>query len=105
VSNEKSNLRHKTSGIDSYKDSGTAYAQITANAEEHTAKDEEGNDYTYWEVDFNEIIGPESELPLDEIEADPESFLDYQYSAKTTEQKVADLNDAVDDLLVSFLGG
>ena len=87
------------------KDSGTAYAQITANAEEHTAKDEEGNDYTYWEVDFNEIIGPESELPLDEIEADPESFLDYQYSAKTTEQKVADLNDAVDDLLVSFLGG
>lgn len=34
----------------------------------------------YYEYDYNEIIGPAEELPLDDIQAHPENYLDYAYT-------------------------
>ena len=34
----------------------------------------------YYEYDYNEIVGPEDKLPLEEIQSNPEKYLDYKYS-------------------------
>lgn len=34
----------------------------------------------YYEYDYNEIVGPEDKLPLEEIQSNPENYLDYKYS-------------------------
>lgn len=33
----------------------------------------------YYEYDYNEIAGPEAELPLEDIQAHPENYLEYEY--------------------------
>ena len=33
----------------------------------------------YYEYDYNEIVGPTDKLPLDDIQANPENYLDYEY--------------------------
>lgn len=38
---------------------------------------------TYYEYDYNEIVGPTDKLPLDDIQAHPENYLDYEYTEKT----------------------
>lgn len=35
---------------------------------------------TYYEYDYNEIVGPTSDLPLEDIQAHPENYLEYAYS-------------------------
>ena len=35
---------------------------------------------TYDEYDYNEIVGPTDNLPLDDIQAHPENYLDYEYT-------------------------
>ena len=35
---------------------------------------------TYYEYDYNEIVGPTDKLPLDDIQAHPENYLDYEYA-------------------------
>lgn len=35
---------------------------------------------TYYEYDYNEIVGPTDNLPLDDIQAHPENYLDYEYT-------------------------
>ena len=37
----------------------------------------------YYEYDYNEIVGPTDKLPLDDIQAHPENYLDYEYTEKT----------------------
>ena len=37
---------------------------------------------TYYEYDYNEIIGPADALPLEDIQAHPENYLDYKYTEK-----------------------
>lgn len=34
----------------------------------------------YYEYDYNEIIGPADALPLEDIQAHPENYLDYAYT-------------------------
>ena len=34
----------------------------------------------YYEYDYNEIVGPTDKIPLDDIQAHPENYLDYEYS-------------------------
>lgn len=34
----------------------------------------------YYEYDYNEIVGPEGKLPLEEIQLNSEKYLDYKYS-------------------------
>lgn len=33
----------------------------------------------YYEYDYNEIVGPEAELPIEDIQAHPENYLVYEY--------------------------
>lgn len=33
----------------------------------------------YYEYDYNEIIGPSDKLPIDDIQAHPENYLEYTY--------------------------
>ena len=35
---------------------------------------------TYYEYDYNEIVGFTDNLPLDDIQARPENYLDYKYA-------------------------
>lgn len=35
---------------------------------------------SYYEYDYNEIIGPADALPLEDIHAHPEDYLDYAYT-------------------------
>lgn len=34
---------------------------------------------SYYEYDYNEIIGPADKLPIDDIQAHPENYLDYEF--------------------------
>ena len=36
----------------------------------------------YYEYDYNEIVGLTDRLPLDDIQAHPENYLDYEYAEK-----------------------
>lgn len=38
---------------------------------------------TYYEYDYNEIVGPTDKLPLDDIQTRPENYLDYEYTEKS----------------------
>ena len=37
----------------------------------------------YYEYDYNEIVGSTNNLPLDDIQAHPENYLDYEYEEAT----------------------
>lgn len=54
-------------GVESYPDMGDGRSQET-----------------YYEYDYNEIVGPASEIPLDDIRENPENYLSYEYSPKPT---------------------
>lgn len=34
----------------------------------------------YYEYDYNEITGPVDKIPLEDIQAHPENYLDYEYA-------------------------
>ena len=46
---------------------------------------------TYYEYDYNEIIGPADALPLEDIQAHPENYLDYEFAEnmKTIEERLS----------------
>lgn len=53
---------------------------------------------TYYEYDYNEIIGPTDKLPLEDIQAYPENYLDYVYkdeASETVEQKLQTLTKSL----------
>lgn len=53
---------------------------------------------TYYEYDYNEIVGPASEIPLDDMQAYPENYLDYVYkdeASETVEQKLQTLTKSL----------
>ena len=54
---------NETQGTETYSDMGDG--QTTEN---------------YYEYDYNEIIGPADALPLEDIQAHPEDYLDYAYT-------------------------
>ena len=48
----------------------------------------------YYEYDYNEICGPSSELPISDIQENPERYLDYSYSKQdpnNLEQRISAL--------------
>lgn len=57
---------NETQGTETYPDVGDGQAQET-----------------YYEYDYNEIIGPTDKLPLEDIQVHPEKYLDYKYTEKT----------------------
>ena len=54
---------NETQGTESYPDMGEGQTQEI-----------------YYEYDYNEIIGPADALPLEDIQAHPENYLEYAYS-------------------------
>ena len=42
----------------------------------------------YYEYDYNEIVGPETEIPVADIQAHPEVYLDYQYKPQSIDPGV-----------------
>lgn len=52
----------------------------------------------YYEYDYNEIVGPTDKLPLGDIQANPENYLDYVYkdeASETVEQKLQTLTKSL----------
>ena len=48
----------------------------------------------YYEYDYNEITGAEVELPLEDIQAHPESYLKYEPERKkTTEERLSEIEN------------
>ena len=70
-----------------------AYVFICLNEEEKTEEyPDMGEGQTteaYYEYDYNEIAGPTNNLPLDDIQANPENYLDYAYTPEEKEDSVA----------------
>lgn len=69
-----------------------AYVFICLNEEEKTEKYPDMGDgqsqETYYEYDYNEIVGPETEIPVADIQAHPEVYLDYQYKPQSIDPGV-----------------
>ena len=65
---------------------GMAYVFICLNEQQGTESYPDMGDgqsqETYYEYDYNEIVGPASEIPLDDIRENPENYLSYEYSPK-----------------------
>ena len=66
------------------KKDGTAYVYICANETQGTEPYPDMGEGTttesYFEYDYNEIIGPVDVLPLADIEDNPEAYLNYAYT-------------------------
>ena len=43
---------------------------------------------SYYEYDYNEIIGPVSEIPVDDIQLHPENYLEYEYKPQASDPGV-----------------
>lgn len=53
---------------------------------------------SYYEYDYNEVIGDADKLPLGGIQANPENYLDYVYkdeASETVEQKLQTLTKSL----------
>ena len=88
---------------------GIAYIFICLNETQgHEAYPDMGDGETvesYYEYDYNEIIGKETELPLEDIQAHPENYLTYEVpKKKTIEERLAELenfSEAINKALLS----
>ena len=72
---------NETRGTESYPDMGEGQAQET-----------------YYEYDYNEISGPTDKLPIEDIQANPEKYLNYVY----TENKELDILKQIEELKASI---
>lgn len=78
---------------------GTAYIYICLNEtqgqETYPDMGEGQTVESYYEYDYNEIIGPEAELPLEDIQTHPENYLTYEApKKKTIEERLAELENS-----------
>lgn len=48
---------------------------------------------SYYEYDYNEIIGPADALPLEDIQSHPEDYLDYIYHPESADPGVRALEE------------
>lgn len=66
---------------------GMAYVFICLNEQRGTESYPDMGDgqttEAYYEYDYNEIVGLTDRLPLDDIQANPENYLDYEYAEKS----------------------
>lgn len=68
---------------------GTAYVYICQNETQGTDTYPDMGDgqttETYYEYDYNEIIAPADAIPLEDIQAHPEQYLNYEYTENKTD--------------------
>ena len=76
---------------------GTAYVYICANETQGTESypdiGEGATTESYYEYDYNEIIGPADALPLEDIQSHPEDYLDYIYHPESADPGVQALEE------------
>ena len=81
---------------------GNAYVYICQNeaqgTETYPDTGEGQTQETYYEYDYNEIIGPADALPLEDIQAHPEDYLEYAYRDATMEERIAALENNQNDM-------
>lgn len=87
---------------------GTAYIYICLNEmqgqETYPDMGEGQTTENYYEYDYNEIIGKEAELPLEDIQAHPENYLTYEAPRKKTiEERLSELEYASDAINKALL--
>ena len=84
------------------KKDGTVYVYICANETQGTESYPDMGEGTttesYYEYDYNEIIGPVDVLPLEDIQAHPEDYLEYAYRDATMEERIAALENNQNDM-------
>ena len=90
------------------KKDGTAYVYICANETQGTETYPDMGDgqtqESYFEYDYNEIIGSEDALPLEDIQEHPEDYLDYAYRPSATfEERIAALEQNQTQLDTLFM--
>lgn len=88
------------------KKDGTAYVYICANETQGTETYPDMGDGTttesYFEYDYNEIIGPSDALPLADIQENPETYLNYAYTPQSDDPgtqalaEVQELKEAIE---------
>ena len=99
---------------------GMAYVYICLNETQGTETYPDMGDgqtqESYYEYDYNEIIGPADALPLEDIQAHPEQYLNYEYTENKTdvdslikrieklEQENADMNKVFEEVVNSESG-
>lgn len=81
---------------------GMAYIFICLNEQRGTESYPDMGDgqttESYYEYDYNEVIGDADKLPLDDMQAYPENYLDYVYkdeASETVEQKLQTLTKSL----------
>lgn len=81
---------------------GTAYVYICQNEtqgqETYPDMGEGQTTESYYEYDYNEIIGDADKLPLEDMQAYPENYLEYVYkdeASETVEQKLQTLTKSL----------
>lgn len=57
----------------------------TQGTETYPDMDEGQTAETYYEYDYNEISGPTDKLPIEDIQANPEKYLDYVYTEEVAD--------------------
>lgn len=81
---------------------GNAYVYICQNeaqgTETYPDMGEGQTQETYYEYDYNEIVGPADALPLEDIQAHPEDYLEYAYRDATMEERIAALENNQNDM-------
>ena len=88
---------------------GTAYVYICVNETQGTENyPDMGGGQTqesYYEYDYNEIIGPVDALPLEDIQTHPENYLDYAYAPEGKEDPGAQALAEVHELKAAIERG
>ena len=65
---------------------------------------------SYYEYDYNEISGPFDKIPVDDIQAHPEQYLNYEYTENKTDadsliKRIKKLEQENTDMNRIFKGG
>ena len=63
--------------------------------------DEDGNrtEQTYYEYDYNEIVTEKNKIDIIDVQDNPQNYIDYTVKETSVEERVQDLEDALDMLL------
>lgn len=81
---------------------GIAYVYICVNetqgAESYPDMGEGATTESYYEYDYNEIVGPSEELPLEDIRVNPYAYLKYEYRKSTLEERLEALENNQEDM-------
>lgn len=77
---------------------GRAYVFIYLNEVEKSETNEEENTRNYFEYDYNEFNENVKDLDVEEIQNNPEKYINFTPDERTTVQKVEDCETSISEL-------